>query len=93
MTPFQMEILPLDLVYVWSSVCGNEDRLDDAIHLTLVMAWAGRIKWTSVVFIFIFIFIFMCVCSVFALRQVSDLVLVDPIPEDVFEDDQWKEYW
>ncbi|XP_034729955.1 uncharacterized protein si:dkey-122a22.2 isoform X2 [Etheostoma cragini] len=25
--------------------------------------------------------------------QVSDLVLIDPIPEDVFEDDQWKEYW
>lgn len=62
MTPFQMEILPLDLVYVWSSVCGNEDRLDDAIHLTLVMARAGRIKWTSVVFIFIFIFIFIWVC-------------------------------
>ncbi|XP_027873637.1 uncharacterized protein LOC114144735 isoform X1 [Xiphophorus couchianus] len=25
--------------------------------------------------------------------QVSDLVLIDPIPEDVFEEDQWKEYW
>ncbi|KAM6910595.1 uncharacterized protein FYW49_012539 [Xenentodon cancila] len=25
--------------------------------------------------------------------QVSDLVLIDPIPEDVFEDDQWNEYW
>ncbi|XP_030225982.1 uncharacterized protein si:dkey-122a22.2 [Gadus morhua] len=24
---------------------------------------------------------------------VSDLVLIDPIPEDVFEEDQWKEYW
>ncbi|XP_043973110.1 uncharacterized protein si:dkey-122a22.2 isoform X2 [Gambusia affinis] len=25
--------------------------------------------------------------------QVSDLVLIDPIPEDVFEEDQWREYW
>ncbi|KAM9852644.1 uncharacterized protein ACBR49_005705 [Aulostomus maculatus] len=25
--------------------------------------------------------------------QVTDLVLIDPIPEDVFEEDQWKEYW
>ncbi|XP_028282239.1 uncharacterized protein LOC114449084 [Parambassis ranga] len=25
--------------------------------------------------------------------QVSDLVLIDPIPEDIFEEDQWKEYW
>ncbi|KAF7660271.1 hypothetical protein LDENG_00285100 [Lucifuga dentata] len=25
--------------------------------------------------------------------QVSDLVLIDPIPEDIFEDNQWKEYW
>ncbi|XP_008277405.1 uncharacterized protein LOC103355395 [Stegastes partitus] len=25
--------------------------------------------------------------------QVSDLVLIDPIPEGVFEEDQWKEYW
>ncbi|XP_047454274.1 uncharacterized protein si:dkey-122a22.2 [Mugil cephalus] len=25
--------------------------------------------------------------------QVSNLVLIDPIPEDVFEEDQWKEYW
>ncbi|KAI3361455.1 hypothetical protein L3Q82_013618 [Scortum barcoo] len=24
--------------------------------------------------------------------QVSDLVLIDPIPEDIFEEDQWKEY-
>ncbi|XP_030249358.1 uncharacterized protein LOC115567177 [Sparus aurata] len=25
--------------------------------------------------------------------QVSDLVLIDPIPEDLFEEDQWKKYW
>ncbi|XP_039974305.1 uncharacterized protein si:dkey-122a22.2 isoform X2 [Xiphias gladius] len=25
--------------------------------------------------------------------QVSDLVLIDPIPEDVFDDDQWMDYW
>lgn len=25
--------------------------------------------------------------------QVSDLVLIEPIPEDVFEEEQWKEYW
>ncbi|XP_040020972.2 uncharacterized protein LOC120810476 isoform X1 [Gasterosteus aculeatus] len=25
--------------------------------------------------------------------QVSDLVLIDPIPEDVFEDEQWTQYW
>ncbi|TNN72899.1 hypothetical protein EYF80_016828 [Liparis tanakae] len=25
--------------------------------------------------------------------QVSDLVLIDPIPEDIFEDAQWTEYW
>lgn len=25
--------------------------------------------------------------------QVSDLVLIDPIPEDLFEEDQWKDYW
>ncbi|XP_029359407.1 uncharacterized protein LOC115044499 [Echeneis naucrates] len=25
--------------------------------------------------------------------QVSDLVLIDPIPEDVFEEDLWNEYW
>jgi hypothetical protein len=27
------------------------------------------------------------------LRQVSDLVLIDPIPEDIFEEDQWQKYW
>ncbi|XP_041650316.1 uncharacterized protein si:dkey-122a22.2 [Cheilinus undulatus] len=25
--------------------------------------------------------------------QVSDLVLIDPIPEDIFEEDQWNDYW
>ncbi|XP_072250985.1 uncharacterized protein [Leuresthes tenuis] len=25
--------------------------------------------------------------------QVSDLVLIDPVPEYIFEEDQWKEYW
>lgn len=36
----------------------------------------------------------VCVCVLpFVLRQVSDLVLIDPIPEDIFEEDQWKEYW
>uniref|UniRef100_UPI0037E9992F uncharacterized protein n=1 Tax=Semicossyphus pulcher TaxID=241346 RepID=UPI0037E9992F len=25
--------------------------------------------------------------------QVSDLVLIDPIPEDVFKEDQWTDYW
>ncbi|XP_056619476.1 uncharacterized protein si:dkey-122a22.2 [Triplophysa dalaica] len=25
--------------------------------------------------------------------QVSDLVLIDPIPEDVFEEEKWKQYW
>uniref|UniRef100_A0A3B3HHL8 Si:dkey-122a22.2 n=1 Tax=Oryzias latipes TaxID=8090 RepID=A0A3B3HHL8_ORYLA len=25
--------------------------------------------------------------------QVSDLVLIDPIPEEVFEEQQWNEYW
>ncbi|XP_054639249.1 uncharacterized protein si:dkey-122a22.2 [Dunckerocampus dactyliophorus] len=25
--------------------------------------------------------------------QVTDLVLIDPIPEDLFEEEQWKEYW
>ncbi|CAJ1061909.1 uncharacterized protein si:dkey-122a22.2 [Xyrichtys novacula] len=25
--------------------------------------------------------------------EVSDLVLIDPIPEDLFEEDQWKDYW
>uniref|UniRef100_A0A8C6TS94 Si:dkey-122a22.2 n=1 Tax=Neogobius melanostomus TaxID=47308 RepID=A0A8C6TS94_9GOBI len=25
--------------------------------------------------------------------QVSNLVLIDPIPEDIFEEDLWKEYW
>ncbi|KAL6108773.1 uncharacterized protein ACO6RY_12045 [Pungitius sinensis] len=25
--------------------------------------------------------------------QVSDLVLIDPIPEDAFEDEQWTQYW
>ncbi|KAG5271017.1 hypothetical protein AALO_G00174940 [Alosa alosa] len=25
--------------------------------------------------------------------QVSDLVLIDPIPEDVFEEEQWQQYW
>ncbi|XP_012728320.2 uncharacterized protein si:dkey-122a22.2 [Fundulus heteroclitus] len=25
--------------------------------------------------------------------QVSDLVLIDPIPEDIFQEEQWKEYW
>lgn len=32
-------------------------------------------------------------CPPCALRQVSDLVLIDPIPEAAFEEDQWKEYW
>lgn len=32
-------------------------------------------------------------CPLRVLRQVSDLVLIDPFPEDAFEDDQWKEYW
>lgn len=35
----------------------------------------------------------VCVCPLFVLRQVSDLVLIEPIPEDIFEEDQWKEYW
>lgn len=34
-----------------------------------------------------------CACPLRVLRQVSDLVLIDPIPEDVFEEEQWKEYW
>ncbi|KAL0984920.1 hypothetical protein UPYG_G00150480 [Umbra pygmaea] len=25
--------------------------------------------------------------------QVSDLVLIDPIPEDIFEEEQWQKYW
>ncbi|XP_056122200.1 uncharacterized protein si:dkey-122a22.2 isoform X1 [Rhinichthys klamathensis goyatoka] len=25
--------------------------------------------------------------------QVSDLVLIDPIPEDVFEEEKWKQFW
>ncbi|KAJ8353794.1 hypothetical protein SKAU_G00213610 [Synaphobranchus kaupii] len=25
--------------------------------------------------------------------EVSDLVLIDPIPEDLFEEDQWRQYW
>ncbi|XP_058504125.1 uncharacterized protein si:dkey-122a22.2 [Solea solea] len=25
--------------------------------------------------------------------QVTDLVLIDPLPEDIFEEEQWKEYW
>ncbi|XP_062321124.1 uncharacterized protein si:dkey-122a22.2 [Osmerus eperlanus] len=25
--------------------------------------------------------------------QVSDLVLIDPIPEDIFEEDQWNQHW
>nr|XP_020467265.1 uncharacterized protein LOC109966637 [Monopterus albus] len=25
--------------------------------------------------------------------QVSDLVLIDPIPEDIFEEEQWNEHW
>ncbi|XP_057690197.1 uncharacterized protein si:dkey-122a22.2 [Corythoichthys intestinalis] len=25
--------------------------------------------------------------------QVTDLVLIDPIPEDIFKEEQWKEYW
>uniref|UniRef100_A0A3Q0R1P2 Si:dkey-122a22.2 n=1 Tax=Amphilophus citrinellus TaxID=61819 RepID=A0A3Q0R1P2_AMPCI len=25
--------------------------------------------------------------------RVSDLVLIDPIPEDIFEEDKWMEYW
>lgn len=51
-----MEILPLDLEDVWSSVCGDRgqtnlqrDRRDDAIHLALITAWARRLKWTRVV--------------------------------------------
>lgn len=50
MTPFQMEILPVDVVYVWSSACGDKgqtnlqkDRPDDSIHLTLIMAQVGRV--------------------------------------------------
>ncbi len=100
-----MEILPLDLVYVWSSVCGKRgqtslqtDRRDDNIHLALITAQAGRVKWTRVVNESYFIWVrCMCVwvsvCPLCVLRQVSDLVLIDPIPEDVFEEDQWKEYW
>ncbi|KAI1894121.1 hypothetical protein AGOR_G00112560 [Albula goreensis] len=25
--------------------------------------------------------------------EVSDLVLIDPIPDDLFEEDQWRQYW
>lgn len=32
-------------------------------------------------------------CPLCVLRQVSDLVLIDPIPEDIFEEELWKEYW
>lgn len=83
---------------MWSSFCGGrgqtklqKDRRDDNIHLTLITAWAGRVKWTRVVNASYFIRV--SVCPLFVLRQVSDLVLIDPIPEDAFEEDQWKEYW
>lgn len=97
MTPLQMEILPLDLMYVWLVVCGDtgetnlqEDRCDDAIHLTLIKGPGREVKvdkgsLTSSESI--------CVCPLIVLRQVSDLVLIDPIPEEVFEQDQWNEYW
>lgn len=84
--------------HVWSSFCGGrgqtnlqKDRRDDNIHLTLITAWAGRVKWTRVVNASYFTRV--SVCPLFVLRQVSDLVLIDPIPEDVFEEDLWKEYW
>lgn len=32
-------------------------------------------------------------CVLFVVSQVTDLVLIDPIPEDIFEEEQWKEYW
>lgn len=97
MTPFQMEILPRDLVYA----CGHlsvgtnlqEDKWDGAIHLTLITSQARRVKWTRVVNESFFIRLCVCVCPLVVLRQVSDLVLIDPIPEDIFEEDKWKEHW
>lgn len=32
----------------------------------------------------------LCLCLS---RQVSDLVLISPIPEDVFEEEMWRQYW
>lgn len=37
-------------------------------------------------------------CGLFTLslclfREVSDLVLIDPIPEDVFEEEKWQQFW
>lgn len=32
-------------------------------------------------------------CPLCVLRHVSDLVLIDPIPEDIFEEELWTEYW
>lgn len=75
---------------------GAEDgricRKTGDIHPTLITAWAERVKWTRVVDESYFNFS-VCVCPLCVLRQVSDLVLIDPIPEDAFEEDQWKEYW
>lgn len=65
MTPFQMEILPRDLVYA----CGHlsvginlqEDKWDGAIHLTLITSQARRVKWTRVVNESFFIRLCVCV--------------------------------
>lgn len=65
MTPFQMEILPRDLVYA----CGHlsvgtnlqEDKWDGAIHLKLITSQARRVKWTRVVNESFFIRLCVCV--------------------------------
>lgn len=71
MIPFQMEILPLGLLYVWSSVCGHrgqwslqKDKRDDDIRFALITAQTGRVKWTRSQWVLLHRSVCVCVLSV-----------------------------
>lgn len=83
-----MDVLAPDGAYMRSAGKKTDQRATSSISIRLVTAWAGGGGWTKTVNEPRFTARPLCV-----LRQVSDLVLIDPIPEDIFEEELWKEYW
>lgn len=79
-----MDVLSPDGTNARSAGQRTDQRATSSIRV--LVAWT-RGEWTKTVTSS------DCTCPLCVLRQVSDLVLIDPIPEDVFEEEQWKDYW
>lgn len=82
-------------VCVWSSVCGDKSpgRQMRWCHPSQAHYFPGQEGKVDKSSQWVVLHPTVCVCPLVVLRQVSDLVLIDPIPEDIFEEDKWKEYW